>query len=86
MNNLFQDKILPNVQRKLNVDDDITVGPVLIGDPAYPLLPGVLKRQLIVNIAKISNFHQNWNTLFFYRFDPTLTYTGKIFYFKAQVV
>lgn len=43
MNKLFQEKILPTVERKLNADDDIAVGPVLIGDPAYPLLPNVLK-------------------------------------------
>ncbi len=40
---LFQEKKLPVVERKLNANDEIAVGPVLLGDPAYPLLPGVLK-------------------------------------------
>ena len=43
VNMLFQEKRLPDVARKLNHDDNIDVGPVLIGDPAYPLLPGILK-------------------------------------------
>ena len=43
VNLLFQEKRLLDVARKLNIDDNIDVGPVLIGDPAYPLLPGILK-------------------------------------------
>ena len=44
VNKLFQENKLPNVETKLNnADDDCMVGPVLIGDPAYPLLPGLLK-------------------------------------------
>ena len=43
INKIFQNENLPNVKRKLNEDDEFLVGPVLIGDPAYPLLPGILK-------------------------------------------
>ena len=43
INKLFQENKLPNSERKVSEDDTCSVGPVLIGDPAYPLLPGLLK-------------------------------------------
>ena len=42
INLLFQEKSLPDLSWKLNDDDSIAVGPVLLGDPPYPLLPGLL--------------------------------------------
>ena len=43
INKLFQENKLSNIERKLSEDDTCSVGPVLLGDPAYPLLPGLLK-------------------------------------------
>ena len=43
INKIFQNENLPNVKRKLNEGDEFLVGPVLIGDPTDPLLPGILK-------------------------------------------
>ena len=40
---LFQESRIPNIERKLSEDDNLSVGPVLLGDPAYPLLPGLMK-------------------------------------------
>ena len=42
INKLFVEKQLPSVERKL-IQGDITVPPLLIGDPAYPLLPSIMK-------------------------------------------
>ena len=40
---LFQESRIPKIEKKLSEDDSLSVGPVLLGDPAYPLLPGVMK-------------------------------------------
>ena len=40
INKLFQKSKLRKIERKLSEDDTCSVGPVLIGDPAYPLLLG----------------------------------------------
>ena len=42
VNKLFVEKKLPNVERTL-IQGDIAVPPLLIGDPAYPLLPSTMK-------------------------------------------
>eukprot|EP00794_Sanderia_malayensis_P020675 gene20675-biopygen17064 len=42
INKLFQENKLPKLEKKLN-SNDIDVPPVILGDPAYPLLPSVLK-------------------------------------------
>ena len=43
INKLFQENKLPNIERKLSEDYLCSVGSVLIRDPAYPLLPELLK-------------------------------------------
>ena len=40
---LFQENKLPNVDRQLTKDDTYSIRPMLKEDPAYPLLPGLLK-------------------------------------------
>ena len=40
---LFQESRIPNIERRLNEDDSLSIGRVLLGDPAYPLLPGLMK-------------------------------------------
>ena len=57
INKLFQEKKLPNVERKLN-ENDIAVPPVVLGDPAYPLLPSVLKEFATCNSNEEVIFNQ----------------------------
>ena len=42
INKLFQEQDLSGLIRKLTDNDETMVGSVLLGDPAYPLLPGML--------------------------------------------
>jgi len=43
INKLYPENRLPNIERNLFEDDTCSVGPMLKGDPAYPLLPELLK-------------------------------------------
>jgi hypothetical protein len=55
INKMFQNKQIPMVLKELLPGDD-KVPPVILGDPAYPLLPNVMRPSMHVALKLTCDF------------------------------